>query len=329
MLAGFVGVPIAFEAVWPWTATIEHFLHPSFVAEGAHAAEEVAPHVAARRAGPDGLLRSDRARRHLVSPTGNYVERPEEAERMAESLRRPAPGADQQVLRRRAVRRDRGPGHDGERRRSSGPSTGRWWDGAVNGTGWTTIAAAWVSHVLDKYVVDGLVNLTAWMCGEASYVLSAGCRTGLIQNYAFRHVARRVRARDLVPRRAVIGHCHERNDSILLSLILFTPLAGALVLLFVPKRQEGRDPLDRQRGPSVLGFLVSLPLWFRYDSANPDFQFRGTAAVDSLDRRGVLPRGRRLQRAADPADHADGRDCRAVVLDGDHRCGSRSTTSFC
>ena len=62
------------------------------------------------------------------------------------------------------------------------------------------------------------------------------------------------------------------NDSSLLSLILFTPLVGALVLLFVPKRQE-----DVIRGianfTAVVGFLVSLPLWFRYDSANPDFQF--------------------------------------------------------
>ena len=62
------------------------------------------------------------------------------------------------------------------------------------------------------------------------------------------------------------------DDSILLSLILFTPLAGALVLLFVPKRQE--DVIRWIANVTVvLGFLVSLPLWFRYDSANPDFQF--------------------------------------------------------
>ncbi|MCE2514058.1 MAG: NADH-quinone oxidoreductase subunit M [Acidobacteria bacterium] len=58
----------------------------------------------------------------------------------------------------------------------------------------------------------------------------------------------------------------------LLSLILFTPLAGALVLLFVGKRQ-----VDLIRwianATAFLGFLVSLPLWFVYDSANPDWQF--------------------------------------------------------
>ena len=62
------------------------------------------------------------------------------------------------------------------------------------------------------------------------------------------------------------------NDSSLLSLILFTPLVGALVLLFVPKRQE--DVIRWIANVAVfVGFLVSLPLWFRYDTANPDFQF--------------------------------------------------------
>ena len=61
-------------------------------------------------------------------------------------------------------------------------------------------------------------------------------------------------------------------DSSLLSLILFTPLAGALVLLFVPKRQE--DVIRWVANvTAAVGFLVSLPLWFRYDPANPEFQF--------------------------------------------------------
>ena len=57
-------------------------------------------------------------------------------------------------------------------------------DGAVNGTGWTTRASAWVSHLLDKYVVDGLVNLVGWICQEGSYGFRR-IQTGLIQNYAF------------------------------------------------------------------------------------------------------------------------------------------------
>ena len=58
----------------------------------------------------------------------------------------------------------------------------------------------------------------------------------------------------------------------LLSLILFVPLVGAIILLFVDRR---RDDTIRWIANIVasLGFLVSLPLWFWYDSANPDWQF--------------------------------------------------------
>ena len=56
-------------------------------------------------------------------------------------------------------------------------------DGAVNGSAWSTRAACWVSHVFDKYVVDGLVNLLAWVAAEGSYLFRRG-QTGLVQNYA-------------------------------------------------------------------------------------------------------------------------------------------------
>jgi len=50
------------------------------------------------------------------------------------------------------------------------------------------------------------------------------------------------------------------------------PLVGAIILLFVDRR---RDDTIRWIANIVasLGFLVSLPLWFWYDSANPDWQF--------------------------------------------------------
>src|SRR5512141_928008 len=61
----------------------------------------------------------------------------------------------------------------------------------------------------------------------------------------------------------------------LLSVITYTPLLGALVLLlpfFSGKRNE-----DAVRwvanGFGVLGFLVSLPLWFKFDRTAPGFQF--------------------------------------------------------
>ena len=182
IVAGFVGVPIAFEALWPWTAAIEHFLEPSFVAGGAHAAEE-AHHISLlAEFGLMGLS-------VLIALGGiwfayrNYVERPEEAERLAASLAGP-----HRVLTNKYYVDEL---YDATVVRGTMGSAGGLWtvdrnvvDGAVNGTGWTTIAASWVSHVLDKYVVDGLVNLTAWICGEASYVFRRA-QTGLIQNYAF------------------------------------------------------------------------------------------------------------------------------------------------
>jgi len=57
-----------------------------------------------------------------------------------------------------------------------------------------------------------------------------------------------------------------------LSIILFTPLAGALVLLFVSKQNEN---LIRwiANVAAFIGFAVSIPLWFWYNPQNPDFQF--------------------------------------------------------
>jgi NADH-quinone oxidoreductase subunit L len=56
-------------------------------------------------------------------------------------------------------------------------------DGAVNGSGWSTRFMAWLSGVLDRYVVDGLVNLVGGIMSEASHGFRR-MQTGLIQNYA-------------------------------------------------------------------------------------------------------------------------------------------------
>jgi NADH-quinone oxidoreductase subunit L len=56
-------------------------------------------------------------------------------------------------------------------------------DGAVNGSGWLTLASSWVSHLADKYIVDGLVNLVGKIMEESSFVFRR-FHTGLIQNYA-------------------------------------------------------------------------------------------------------------------------------------------------
>jgi NADH-quinone oxidoreductase subunit L len=56
-------------------------------------------------------------------------------------------------------------------------------DGAVNGTGWMTMLWSWCSQVIDKYVVDGLVNFVGAVLEEGSFVFRR-FQTGLIQNYA-------------------------------------------------------------------------------------------------------------------------------------------------
>ena len=58
----------------------------------------------------------------------------------------------------------------------------------------------------------------------------------------------------------------------LLSLIMFTPLVGAVLLLFVSKHSENAIRWIAN-GFAVLGFLVSLPLWFWLDQGTSDWQF--------------------------------------------------------
>ena len=63
----------------------------------------------------------------------------------------------------------------------------------------------------------------------------------------------------------------------LLSVILFTPLAGALVLLFISRRQEETIRWIAN-AVAAIGFLVSVPLWFQYDPAGASWQFTERAA---------------------------------------------------
>ena len=58
----------------------------------------------------------------------------------------------------------------------------------------------------------------------------------------------------------------------ILSLILFTPLAGALVLLFVNKQNENAIKWIAN-AVALIGFLISIPLWFWFNPQSPDFQF--------------------------------------------------------
>ncbi len=58
------------------------------------------------------------------------------------------------------------------------------------------------------------------------------------------------------------------NESHILSWILFTPLVGAILLLLVPRE---RDNVHRVIGNAfgLLGFLVSLPLIWRFPIGSP------------------------------------------------------------
>ena len=57
-----------------------------------------------------------------------------------------------------------------------------------------------------------------------------------------------------------------------LSIILFTPLAGALVLLLVNKQHENAIRWIANLA-AFAGFAISVPLWFWYNPQSGDFQF--------------------------------------------------------
>src|SRR5947209_9422980 len=57
-----------------------------------------------------------------------------------------------------------------------------------------------------------------------------------------------------------------------LSLILFEPLVGALVLLLVNKQNENAIRWIANI-TALVGFLISIPLWFWYDPQGDAFQF--------------------------------------------------------
>src|SRR6202049_3957360 len=57
-----------------------------------------------------------------------------------------------------------------------------------------------------------------------------------------------------------------------LSIILFTPLAGALVILFVNK-ENGNAIRWIANVVALVGFAISIPLWFWYNAQSGDFQF--------------------------------------------------------
>ncbi len=58
----------------------------------------------------------------------------------------------------------------------------------------------------------------------------------------------------------------------LLSFILFEPLVGALLILLISKHNENAIRWIANI-TALAGFLISVPLWFWFNSQGPDFQF--------------------------------------------------------
>src|SRR5271154_5931343 len=63
------------------------------------------------------------------------------------------------------------------------------------------------------------------------------------------------------------------SDSHILSTILFTPLVGAILMLFVPRSNANAHRLMGNLF-GILGLAVSLPLVWRFKFGAPDFQFQ-------------------------------------------------------
>jgi NADH-quinone oxidoreductase subunit M len=61
-------------------------------------------------------------------------------------------------------------------------------------------------------------------------------------------------------------------NSLLITAILALPLAGALLVMLVP-REEERVARGLGLGTSIVTFVVSLALWTGFDTTNPSFQF--------------------------------------------------------
>jgi NADH-quinone oxidoreductase subunit L len=216
VLAGFVGVPAALGG----SNAIEHFLEPSFTANataaghglaeapgaGAPVRGDDAPaqgeHGAPSAAGGSVNTHAEAGAEHgslwvelglmlfsvLVGVTGIliawrvYVRRPEISVRLAQRFA----GAHRVLTNKYYV--DEFYGASVIKGTMVG-ADGLWTvdrnviDGAVNGSGWLTIFSSWISHLADKYIVDGLVNLVGSVLQESSFIFRR-FQTGLIQNYA-------------------------------------------------------------------------------------------------------------------------------------------------
>jgi NADH-quinone oxidoreductase subunit L len=202
VVAGFFGVPQALMG----TNAIEHFLEPSFTAErvvegSAAAAVEpgaaIEPGAAAAEAAEGGEGGEEMSRAGeiglmlfsvaialggILIARKFYVTSPEISERMKDQWAGP-----HRVLTHKYYVDELYGATVIKGTMASG--RGLWGfdrtvvDGAVNGTGWLTLATSWLSSLTDRGVVDGLVNLVGRVCEEGSFWFRR-VQSGLVQNYA-------------------------------------------------------------------------------------------------------------------------------------------------
>jgi NADH-quinone oxidoreductase subunit L len=206
VVAGFFGVPAALGG----GNAIEHFLEPSFTASSAHGGEAHGAATASGAARPAD--HAEPAAGHgedaghgeahpslatelglmffsvLVAAAGIglawrfYVARPEISDRLASRFA----GAHRLLSNKYYVDELYDAtviGGTMSSGRSLWTFDRRVVDGAVNGSSWLTVFSAWVSGLVDRYVVDGLVNLVGRTTEESSYWFRR-LQTGLVQNYA-------------------------------------------------------------------------------------------------------------------------------------------------
>jgi len=199
IVAGLIGIPAALGG----SNAIEHFLEPSFLAPGSspvpgtvrlqpdppagHAAQAADSHMSQGSEIALMFFSVFLAVAGILAARRFYLTHPEIPGRLATSWR----GTHALLLHKYYVDEL----YDATAvRATSATARGLWSfdrrviDAGVDGWGAVTRIAAWISHMFDKYVVDGLVNLVGWTADEGS-LFTRRFQTGLVQNYALLMVA--------------------------------------------------------------------------------------------------------------------------------------------
>jgi NADH-quinone oxidoreductase subunit L len=192
LIAGFLAIPPALGG----NNALEQFLAPSFSAAAASGPATAGAQSGAGTAGLDlsrglqvGLmiLAVVVAAAGLLTASHFYLTRPE----LPRALAAKWPGLHALLVHKYYVDELY---HSTVVRSTLASARGLWLvdrrivDGAVNGVAALTQIASWVSHMLDKHVVDGLVNFSVWSAAHGSFGIRR-VQTGLVQNYALLMVA--------------------------------------------------------------------------------------------------------------------------------------------